>query len=127
MAIKKPIRPSHGIGTLSKHLKDVLDRQHQILDGGINHGGLSNPGNLQPLNQTNIGGNVDNTHVVIQAPAGANTEFAVTHNLGRIPTGYHVVMRGNPSHLYVGPTAWTKTQIFLKADLANASFVLQIY
>lgn len=58
-------------------------------------------------------------------PSTANTEFSVTHNLGRIPVTFfgHVNQSGT---LYKSTTAWTKTTIYLKCSAASASYSLVI-
>jgi len=54
-------------------------------------------------------------------PAGANTEFSVTHTLGRIPVTFfgHT---DNGGVLYKSTTAWSKTAIFLKCTTASANY-----
>ena len=59
----------------------------------------------------------------------ANTEFSVTHNLGRIPKGYVVMFGTIAGSFYQGPTtgtAWTTTQIFIKCSTASVGFMLYI-
>jgi hypothetical protein len=57
-------------------------------------------------------------------PGVAGTQFAVNHNLGRIP----VTFFGDTTAgvLNRGGTAWTKTQIFLTCTAATAAFVIVI-
>lgn len=57
----------------------------------------------------------------------ADTEFAVTHHLGRIPSGYIVTSIDKPGVVYAGSTAWTATEIYLKCSEANASIQLQVF
>ena len=63
------------------------------------------------------------------SPGTANTQFAITHNLGRIPTGY-VLLAANPAGtLYqtaTSGTPWTTTQIFVKATIASMSYTVYI-
>lgn len=61
--------------------------------------------------------------------AGANVEFSVTHNLGRVPQGYIVFFGTLAGSFYQGPTtgtAWTTTQIFIKCSTASVGFLLYI-
>jgi len=117
--MKKPIRPTHG---KTNNYQQVLDRFHDIVNGGIDLGSMSNATGV------NVPGNVGNTHVFVNLVLVANTEFAVTHNLNRVPTGFHVVRTGMSGlSLIDSGTAWTKTQIFLKSNQANPVAVLQIY
>jgi hypothetical protein len=114
----KPIRPIHDKNL--SNLRDVHDRVHTILNGNVSLGSFSG--------STENPGNIDNRHVIINVVVASNTEFAVTHNLNRVPTGFHVVRTGLPGlSLYDSGTAWTPTQIFLKSNTANPVAVLQIY
>lgn len=63
------------------------------------------------------------------SPGTANTEFSITHNLGRIPQGYFVGGVNPPGILYqlaATGTAWTTTQIFVKATIVSMSFEVYI-
>lgn len=56
---------------------------------------------------------------------GANVEFTVTHNLGRIPVGYDVKSKDKAAHVYDSrKNLWTTTQMFLKCDVATVQIVL---
>ena len=51
----------------------------------------------------------------------ADTEFAVTHALGRLPVGFVVYYSDAAAGVYdSGGTAWTTQTIYLKCDAANA-------
>jgi hypothetical protein len=64
----------------------------------------------------------------ITTPGAANTQFTVTHNLGRIPVGYDVKSIDAAAHIYdSNKPAWTKTQIFLKCDQATVHLVLFVH
>lgn len=59
---------------------------------------------------------------------GANVEFTVTHNLGRIPTGYDIRSIDAAAHVYDSrKTLWTTTQMFLKCDVAAVHLVLFVH
>lgn len=59
---------------------------------------------------------------------GANVEFTVTHNLGRIPTGYDIRSIDAAAHVYDSrKTLWTTTQMFLKCDVATVHLVLFVH
>lgn len=116
----KPIRPIHD-SKLKNH-EHVLDRMHDILNGNICIGSMDN------ATFTESPGNIDNKHVSLNVTVAINTEFSVTHNLGRIPTGFHVVRTGMSGlSLFDSGTAWTTTKIFLKSNIANPVAILQIY
>jgi hypothetical protein len=59
------------------------------------------------------------------SPGGANTEFSIAHNLGRIPAGYFVMGTNIAGVLYqlAGTgTAWTTSNIFVKANVGSLQF-----
>jgi len=60
-------------------------------------------------------------------PSGG-AEFAVTHNLGYIPTGFLVWSLGGSATIYssVGGTPWNKSQIFLKCAGGSVTYTLFI-
>lgn len=59
---------------------------------------------------------------------GANVEFTVTHNLGRIPTGYDIRSIDAAAHVYDSrKSLWTTTQMFLKCDVATVHLVLFVH
>lgn len=122
--MKKPIRPIHGKDR--NNYERVLDRLHDIINGAISSGGTPNSGGFVAGIST-IPGNTDTAHVRVAAPGVANTEFAVTHNLNRIPVGFRVANRNNAGNCYDSGTAWTVTQIFLKCDVAGTQLTLEIY
>lgn len=119
----KPIRPIHDKNL--SNLQDVQDRVHTILNGNVSNGGdpwsggfLAGPASSE--------GNTDSVHIKVQAGT-AGVEFAVTHNLNRIPTGFRVANRNNAGNCFDSGTIWTKTQIFLKCDVTGTQFNLEIY
>ena len=57
-------------------------------------------------------------------PVGANTEFAVSHNLNRVPITLGGWDTNNGGVLYRSTTPWTKTQVFLKCTTASAAYNL---
>lgn len=69
-------------------------------------------------------------------PAGANTEFAVAHNLPRIPIHfiYTLDRAGDIYTYYAGMTAWTAAtsagldgNIYLKCSVASANYRIIIF
>lgn len=58
----------------------------------------------------------------VTTPAGANTEFSINHDLGRVPSDYHYILEKN-GVVYQLPdtgTPWTTTQIFVKCSVASS-------
>ena len=60
------------------------------------------------------------------SPVGANTEFAVTHNLGRVPFGFIVLSVSVAATIYqdLGGTAWSATTAYFKASAASVAYVI---
>lgn len=56
--------------------------------------------------------------------AGANTEVVVPHTLGEVPIGRIVLRQDKAGHIYDSTTAWTKTNIYIKCDVASVTFKL---
>lgn len=63
----------------------------------------------------------------ITSPGTANTAFSVSHNLGYVPTRFHVTYNNTAGTLYDSGTAWTKTSISLKCSVASATVRVFIY
>ncbi len=64
----------------------------------------------------------------ITTPGVANTEFTVTHNLGRIPIGYDIRSIDAAAHIYDSrKSLWTTKVMFLKADQATVHLVLFVH
>lgn len=80
-------------------------------------------------------GNIDGTWpgtlaggYTITTPGVANTEFIVTHNLGRIPVGYDVRSIDAAAHVYdSNKNLWTKTTMRLKCNTATVHLVLFVH
>lgn len=69
--------------------------------------------------------NIDGVWANVVAPAAPNTDFVVTHNLGRIPVGYWVMEKDRACDVYTGSVAATSSQITLRATVASA--VLRLF
>jgi len=57
----------------------------------------------------------------------ADTEFAVTHHLGRIPAGFLVTRIDKAGTVYDSATPWTNTTIYLKCSAASAVVTLRVF
>jgi len=57
----------------------------------------------------------------------ADTEFSITHELGRVPVGYLVKKIDKGGVIYESGTAWTSETIYLKSTIANCNVTLYIY
>lgn len=60
----------------------------------------------------------------------ADTEFTVTHGLGRVPSQVELLVAeaqgANNVVIYPSGTAWTKTTVYLKASAATVTVKLRI-
>lgn len=69
-----------------------------------------------------IGGqdqNIEGMMVDVPTTGLINTEFVVTHNLGRIPLFYDVKYINAACSIYDSGTPWTITKAFFKCSVAN--------
>lgn len=70
--------------------------------------------------------NVDGVWVTAVTPGTPNTNFTVTHNLGRVPVGYIPMSKTAATDIYTGSVAATTTQLTLKATIAGVTVNLFI-
>ena len=93
-----------------EELPSVIDRFAQnvadTLNGGIDF-------------HTNFNGSLVNAIFT-----STNTDTAVSHNLGRIPTGYIPTSKTAAMHIYTGVAPWTKTVMYLRADVVGTAGLL---
>jgi len=71
--------------------------------------------------------NIDGVWVQYVSNAVANTEDTVSHNLDRIPAGFWPGTPNKAGVVYDSGTAWTKTTVFLKADVSSLTINLWFY
>ena len=92
-------------------------KQHQDVARAIN-------GNIEFGSPQDGPINMSGMWVNTITPGVANTEFTVTHNLGRIPNGILVASVDKAAIIYASRrTDWTRTQLFLKSDQATVALV----
>lgn len=84
----------------------------QLLNGLINFGDGTNRDNI------------DGAWCSATAPAVANTDFTLTHNLGRVPVGYWIMRKDRAADVYTGSVASSTTQLTLRCDVADAVLVI---
>jgi hypothetical protein len=70
--------------------------------------------------------NIDGVWVSVLTPTPGDTDFTVTHNLGRLPVGYILMEADLPSLIYTGSVAATTTEITLRNATDGANIVLFI-
>lgn len=57
----------------------------------------------------------------------ANTEFSITHHLGRTPSGFIITKSDKAASVYDSGTTWTTSLIYLKCDTANVALSLSVF
>jgi len=105
--------------------KSRIFRLSQAINGGIDFG-ASTQTNQDP--GTAYSGNMNGQWKNVTAPVSPNTEFAIPHNLNRIPSHYFVIA-DRAAHVYQFAntgTAWTTNNIYVKCDTASANLRLFI-
>lgn len=112
--LKKPIRAI--VTKDGNNYQRVLDRLHDIVNGGLSLGNFAGQK-----------GNLDLVIINVPSTGPANTDFAVVHNLGRIPTGYISTYQSDFGIFVVGVTTWTTTTMYLKCSVANMATHLLIF
>ena len=59
--------------------------------------------------------------------ATPDTEDSIAHTLKRVPDGVILVKSNKTVSLYDGPTAWTATTVYLRANVASATVKVLIF
>lgn len=57
----------------------------------------------------------------------ADTEFSITHHLGRTPNGFIITKSDKACSVYDSGTTWTTSLIYLKCDTANTALSLSVF
>jgi len=57
----------------------------------------------------------------------ADTEFSVTHHLGRVPAGFLLTKSDAACAVYDSGTTWTNSLIYLKCNAANAAIEITVF
>lgn len=60
----------------------------------------------------------------VTAPATPDTEFELSHNLGRVPSGYFVASQNGAGSLYDSGTAWTSKKIYFKSSVQDTVYIV---
>jgi len=98
-----------------RRLVEILRGVGRLFDGRISFGDGANKENL------------DIEFKNVTSHATANTEFSVSHSLGRLPGGYMVVKRDKAATVYDGITSWTDSAIYLRCNASSTSLRLIIF
>lgn len=124
MQIRNPANHAEGENNHVEVLRDV----HKALRKNISYGRLG--WNSQDPNNAATGmvvDNIDGAWGKIADTGIADTQFTVTHNLLRVPVGFHVVRQSKAGSFYDSGVTWTNTQIFLKCNVANVAATFFIF
>lgn len=70
--------------------------------------------------------NIDGSWISVVSPVTPDTDFTVTHNLGRIPVGYLTMSSDKANSLYTGSVVATSSQLTLRCNVASAALKLFI-
>lgn len=88
-------------------LKKIYEQLARVVNGRLSLGDGATPDNIAGAWANAV------------TPPAPDTQFVLTHNLGRIPVGWLSVYQNKAASLYDSGTPWTATQIFLKCDIAT--------
>jgi hypothetical protein len=116
------IEPSLDITPEKTQVWKRLRRAYELLAVAIN-------GNVEFGNPTSGPVNIRGAWISTTTPAGANSDFTVTHNLGRPCVGYIVATADRAVDIYTSPSANAAptTQIILRASVASAVVTLFLF
>lgn len=105
-----------------KEVWRVIRRIYELLATQLN-------GNVEFGNPTSGPVNIRGVWATVTTPAGANTDFTVTHNLGRVAVAYLVTTKDRAVDVYTSPTANAApaTTIILRASVASAAITMFLF
>lgn len=109
MKINAQIAQIGSLTDVAKWITNIVTRFRRTVDGHLGFGDGSDPDNMFGV------------WASYTTNASANTEDAITHNLGVVPVGYLVFSQDKAASLYKSTSAWTTTQIFLKCSTASVA------
>lgn len=69
----------------------------------------------------------NNSEKLTKTTANADTEFSITHHLGRKPTGYIVTKSDKACSVYDSGTTWTTDTIYLKCNVATVAMEIYVF
>jgi hypothetical protein len=102
------------LGSYVAQVQKAWQQAGRIINGQLSFGDGLSPDNI-------AGRWVD-----VVTPGVVNTDFTVTHNLGRLPVGYWIMQKDKACDVYQGGIVSTLTQLTLKASVATATLKLFI-
>ena len=94
---------------VSKNFQRLMDQLCQILNNGL-------------IFSDNLESTISSV-----TTGGAGTELAIPHTLKRVPSGYLVLSRDQAGIVYDGSTAWTTSNIYIKANVATLKLKIMTF
>lgn len=114
MKINAQLPQINSLEAVTKWITNLVVRLRRTVDGHLGFGDGVDPDNMFGV------------WITYTTNAVANTEDAVTHNLGVVPVGYLVFSQDKAGSLYKSGSAWTTSQIFLKCSAASTTVLIFI-
>lgn len=71
--------------------------------------------------------NFSGDEIAFTSSATPDAENAVTHSLGRVPSGFSVTSLNKAATVYKGATAWTATTVYLKVNVATTAVTGHVF
>ena len=65
--------------------------------------------------------------ISVSDTGNADTEFSVTHHLGRVPAGFILTKSDAACAIYDSGTAWTDGLVYLKCNAANVAIEVTVF
>lgn len=121
--MKPPVIVDHADKKVQGHL-DQLTKVLKKISFGASVPDPANPGRTM-ISNNEPDRNLDIWKATGTTPAGANTDFTITHGLGRIPCTIVGQDTSNGGLLYRSPaTAWTTTTVTLRCTVASSPYIV---
>lgn len=107
-------QPPSALSRFASAVSRAWQLMAQVINGQISFGNGSSSDNISGVWAT------------VADTGAANTDFTITHNLGRVPVGYLTMTASIATDIYTGSVSATKTQITLRSSTAHAAISLFI-
>lgn len=101
--------------------RSYLEQTLKVLDGNVSFG--------SSLDNVGLDRNIESFLLTGTTPGIANTQFLVSHNLRRLPTGFLVIRLDQAGIIYADAAdiaAWSATMFAAKCNLASVNYRIQL-
>lgn len=102
------------LDTLIQWMKSFFAQLMTSVNGGLGFG--------DGVDKDNMAG----IWVTVADTGAANTDFALAHDIGSVPAGFILMVPPAAGFIYKGATAWTTSNIYLRASVANQAITVFI-